>query len=136
MQHKRPEQKVVMDLVDVTCDRCAESCWEHLDNVEALRLKANWGYGSRWDGQEWSAELCQNCAQELRAWIDAGAGPGVLVERSFGDIERADALNILQHNISAWTGMALDEYLESRAKGSDLSHLPEAHRADYWARFL
>ena len=66
-------------LIDVRCDRCGASCkgfmeqnvdsWQN--GFERASINAVWGYGSKWDGDCWSYEVCQDCAEELLEWISS-----------------------------------------------------------------
>jgi len=54
-----------MQLTDVVCDNCGKSCKTRDGNFEYGELNGDWGYGSRWDGEQHAAHLCQDCWQKL-----------------------------------------------------------------------
>jgi hypothetical protein len=80
------QQPIVTQVLrDVRCDRCGESCRLGVEphaQYECAQLSADWGYWSAHDTQSWRADLCESCAGEVRAMIDAGAGVGVRVSYS------------------------------------------------------
>jgi hypothetical protein len=97
-------------LTDITCDRCGASVMEQVDSTdtEALRpitdthnaLLASFNlsgeYGStRFDGDEWHADLCEDCAVAIKDFIDAGPGPGVDVAIGFDWTPAADEKHII-----------------------------------------
>jgi len=41
---------------------------------------ADWGYESQRDGERWHAELCEDCAAQVRRLIDSGPGQGVQLQ--------------------------------------------------------
>jgi hypothetical protein len=60
------EKKLVKDdvLTDVICNRCKKSTSGD-GGYDFLDLWAQWGYGSEWDCQRWTAHLCIDCTKEL-----------------------------------------------------------------------
>ncbi len=60
-------------IVDITCNICGESCNTFCD-FEYSHIEANWGYGSRRDREEWTAELCEDCSEKLERWIISQGG--------------------------------------------------------------
>lgn len=69
-------------VVDVICDRCGNSCLkgdDHVSQAELATFSADWGYFSNHDLEQWSADLCESCAEDVKAFIDAGVGAGVQV---------------------------------------------------------
>jgi hypothetical protein len=80
-------------VVDILCNRCGKSIVVERSKskgalVEALwdekaKLSANWGYNSSRDGEQWNADLCEDCADKVRALIDSGDGPGVEIQQNF-----------------------------------------------------
>ena len=63
-------------LTDVRCDRCRASCKvNNTENFERASINAVWGYGSKWDGDCWSYEVCQDCAEELLEWMSSKKAP-------------------------------------------------------------
>jgi hypothetical protein len=80
-------------VVDVVCDRCGGSCVKEKTlatantfadtlEVEKAVFVADWDYWSSQEGHSWKADLCEPCAAEVKAFIDAGAGPGVQERQS------------------------------------------------------
>ena len=78
-------------LAAVICDRCGATIAEFQPGdvgadilapvADAIswgaRFEASWGYSSRWDGERWAAELCEDCALVVRDIIDDAQGEGV-----------------------------------------------------------
>lgn len=53
---------------DVICDCCGKTCKTKY-NYECLELKAHWGYGTKSDGEKWTAEICEACVIEKLTFI-------------------------------------------------------------------
>lgn len=51
-------------IVDVICNRCHQSCAVEF-GFDSAFIMANWGYGSKWDGERHTATLCRACYDEL-----------------------------------------------------------------------
>lgn len=77
-------QQVERDIVvDVTCDRCGGSCFKgdpDMRQIELATFDADWGYFSDHDLEQWHADLCQSCAEDVKAFINAGTGAGVQIK--------------------------------------------------------
>ena len=62
LQKQKVETEVV---VDVTCDRCGESCKNIIGgdsfNFQYANAGAHWGYGTGHDGDSYSFQLCEKC---------------------------------------------------------------------------
>lgn len=56
-------------LTDVLCDGCGKSCKTPLNDYECATLRATWGYSSRKDGESYSADLCEDCFDNIVAHI-------------------------------------------------------------------
>lgn len=91
MRSWRRQQGEIEVLEELRCDRCGRTVPSYHDGTErqfveatpsdvTATFSARWGYGSHRDREHWSAELCQECAADIRQAIDSGAGPGVQVE--------------------------------------------------------
>lgn len=53
---------------DIRCDKCGQSCSKDVGGFPLfnyMSLNSTWGYGSDKDGEDWAAEICQSCAEEL-----------------------------------------------------------------------
>lgn len=51
-------------ITDILCDVCDQSTKHELDGThlfEVGQLKANWGYGSKHDGERYQLDLCESC---------------------------------------------------------------------------
>lgn len=46
---------------DVLCDVCSESTRVDGYGIQFGVLRANWGYGSRHDGERYEVHLCESC---------------------------------------------------------------------------
>lgn len=89
----QPAPIEVEAVVDILCNRCGKSIVVERSQgpgalVEALwaekaALVADWGYHSSRDGEQWRADLCEECADRVRELIDSDSGPGVEVKQSF-----------------------------------------------------
>lgn len=55
----KEENRPVKVVAGFICDCCDRSC----DQAEFLELKANWGYWSKWDNEDWEAHVCQECVE-------------------------------------------------------------------------
>jgi hypothetical protein len=63
-EFKFVEQEV---LVDILCDSCGKSCKGERPlsrNFHRMNLSVKWGYGSKHDLEEWSAQICEACVLE------------------------------------------------------------------------
>lgn len=72
--------KVSQAVSDITCDICEQSVvdkhklnqMKHLDNfVEYARLIAEFGYGSKRDGEKLQFDFCEMCFDDLLVQIKA-----------------------------------------------------------------
>jgi hypothetical protein len=66
------EFKLKEEATKVICDSCQADCG-HPNEGNTLAIRATWGYGSMFDCDKWSADLCSNCADNLRKLL-----PGVI----------------------------------------------------------
>ena len=62
-------QKVVPEtnLKSITCDMCEttkEMEYEHIENM-FQHIKFSFGYGSKFDGEHWCFDLCDDCVEKL-----------------------------------------------------------------------
>ena len=66
---KKVEQAVV---TQVKCDMCDSSVESATENAipEFGTLSANWGYGSKRDGECVEYHLCESCFQRLELYIE------------------------------------------------------------------
>lgn len=60
-------------LADVVCDVCGKSCKTPLDDYEYATLSASWGYSSRKDGVQYEADLCEDCFDNMVAYVGGDA---------------------------------------------------------------
>jgi len=51
----------VETVVDITCDACGKSTRADGGGLEYGVLQANWGYGSKHDGERFEIHLCEGC---------------------------------------------------------------------------
>lgn len=58
-------------IVDVVCDVCKKSCKTQLGDYEHATLAAVWGYASRKDGESYRADLCEDCFDNIVAFIES-----------------------------------------------------------------
>jgi len=79
--HYERRTEEVNRLKAVTCDKCGTDCLTEWNNVEALHCAASWGYGSPFDGEHHSFDLCAKCYDEwtvklgILPKIDCYGGP-------------------------------------------------------------
>lgn len=73
---KRPD--IVDVLEDVICDVCGESCKGDLDIYEFSQLSAHWGYASKKDGTYWKSEICEECSDKVKEFIESLGGKVVI----------------------------------------------------------
>lgn len=70
MKIKKKLKKEVSVLEDVICDSCGQSCLDKVGmNFEFIEMKANWGYGSKKDMEQWTAQVCEKCVDEKLSFI-------------------------------------------------------------------
>lgn len=71
----RKYKKVLKDeLEDVVCDVCGKSCVSGTleafgVGAEFAVLRADWGYGSRKDGESFMLEMCEDCFDKIVAFV-------------------------------------------------------------------
>lgn len=66
MRKTKKIQKEVEVIEDYICNKCGKSTKEQsCGNYECANLTAYWGYGSKRDGQEHEAHLCEKCYDEF-----------------------------------------------------------------------
>jgi len=64
------ETQEVEVLKDVVCDCCGKTCKDDINlNFECATIKANWGYGSKKDMEQWSAQICEKCIDEKFSFV-------------------------------------------------------------------
>ena len=56
-------------LSDIICDICGKSCIDEHSN-----WSANWGYSSHKDGETWDCDLCEDCSEKIREYIEIELG--------------------------------------------------------------
>ena len=54
------KEEIVKVITDYICDICDEVCV----GAEFIELKADWGYHSKHDGENWEAHVCENCVHK------------------------------------------------------------------------
>lgn len=65
------------ELSDILCDICGKSCTNDCSSIsdppimEYATLEAMWGYCSRKDGDSYKCEMCENCFDKVKAFIDS-----------------------------------------------------------------
>lgn len=69
MEKKIKVYKQITEINDILCDCCGKSCKTSL-GFEYLDLKTTWGYDSKKDSQEWSAQICEKCVDEKLGFIN------------------------------------------------------------------
>lgn len=65
---KKNKEKLVLQLDDIICDICGESCKKNLD-IESAKLFAHWGYDSKKDGDVYDIDLCENCFDKVLKYL-------------------------------------------------------------------
>ena len=68
---KKYEKRLVEtnELVEVACDICGKSCKSDCDFEYSSRI-ADWGFGSKHDGELWHYHFCIDCSEKLLARIN------------------------------------------------------------------
>ena len=75
MQIFKEEQTYVSKLKDINCDVCGKSCRDNMDmNFEMVALSGSWGYCSHKDGTSWACDICEDCADKVREFIESLGG--------------------------------------------------------------
>ena len=55
-----------MKVITFTCDGCKEPIKEPFPGqFEYARLTASWGYGSKYDTEQWDYDLCDGCCARI-----------------------------------------------------------------------
>jgi len=62
-------QKIELQVEDVICDSCDNSCWNK-NNFEYMTLSNSWGFGSKYDLETWPAQVCESCVDEKFKFIN------------------------------------------------------------------
>lgn len=70
MKIKKLIKKEVSELEDVLCDSCGNSCLDKSGYFEFMDMKVNWGYGSKKDMEQWTAQVCEKCVDEKLTFIN------------------------------------------------------------------
>jgi len=66
------KNKTSPTLIDITCDICGKSCKDRADmNYEMVCLQGSWGYMSRKDGTNWCCDICEDCADRVKEFIES-----------------------------------------------------------------
>ena len=60
-------------IIDIKCDVCKKSCGSDC-GFEYSMLVASWGYGSKFDGDNWHFHFCEKCSEELKSFIESKGG--------------------------------------------------------------
>jgi hypothetical protein len=60
-------------VVDVVCDICGLTCKKKY-NYEKATFGADWGYDSGKDTERWRCDLCEGCADKVKAFIESIGG--------------------------------------------------------------
>lgn len=75
MKHIKNKRVTEPKLVDITCDVCGESCRDKADmNYECISLAGSWGYCSGRDTETWHCDICELCADKVKAFIESIGG--------------------------------------------------------------
>jgi hypothetical protein len=56
------------EVTSIVCDRCGAECLSERGKVyerQGCRFEANFGWGSRFDDEQWEFDLCDECADWL-----------------------------------------------------------------------
>lgn len=67
------QQQIITDII---CDSCGKSCTYHIDDNKYhsihnyFELISRFGYGSKKDGEEWTAQICEKCVDEKLSFIN------------------------------------------------------------------
>lgn len=52
----------VDEIDDILCDSCGKSC-KMLGAFVYIPIVVKWGYGSKYDCEEWTAQICEACTE-------------------------------------------------------------------------
>ena len=61
-------------LEDIICDICGKSCRGGSDLYEFSTFSASWGYGSRKDCDTWKCDICEECSDKIKLYIESLGG--------------------------------------------------------------
>jgi hypothetical protein len=63
------------ELEDIICDVCSKSCLDErfpeIELAEFATIEANWGYLSKKDGERFNWEICEECFDKIKAYMDS-----------------------------------------------------------------
>jgi len=69
MEITKKQTKEIDIIEDIICDCCGKSCKKDNNNIEYLSLKSNWGFYSKKDLQQWTAQICEDCVDTKLSFI-------------------------------------------------------------------
>ena len=72
------QTKQVEVVADVLCDVCNQST-----QLEFATLSANWGYGSKHDGERYELQLCEKCFFYALATLKKGRADEFMFDENF-----------------------------------------------------
>ena len=55
------KETTVKKISEIYCDVCEECCTDENFGTESASLSAEWGYGSKKDGESYHVDLCESC---------------------------------------------------------------------------
>lgn len=73
-KYKKAIKKVLKDII---CDICGKSCIDPICGLqdvgmaEYATLEALWGYCSKKDGESYNCDLCEDCFDKIKIYIDS-----------------------------------------------------------------
>lgn len=71
MKVNKKEQVMREVVVDITCDICGKSCKKECGfEYASLESVDGWGYDSRKDGEVHEADICEECYDKIREYIE------------------------------------------------------------------
>ncbi|MDR1537019.1 MAG: hypothetical protein LBU32_03315 [Clostridiales bacterium] len=66
MKKYKAVQVEIQEVDTVVCNLCGRTISEHGGNHDChVSVEKKWGYGTKWDGETHSFDLCETCYEEL-----------------------------------------------------------------------
>jgi hypothetical protein len=65
-----PKQRTITtnEIIDTICDKCGISSKEEREKGNEVYFESfeiEWGYGSKYDTDKWTWDLCESCIEEI-----------------------------------------------------------------------
>lgn len=94
------EETTVKVVSDVKCDVCGASTLAEHGVINAGSLQANWGFGSKHDGDRYHIDLCEVCFFDTLSYLKRERqSPRVFRDEAQADIAGAEDFGLVNKDI-------------------------------------